>query len=212
MSDSIPEAMSLQPKLPPQLNPRLEAQIRFFIEADRLKSVVRRSYVTDGSRRENSAEHSWHFALGVLLLREYGGEFDLMRALQMAIIHDLVEIYAGDTFVYDDHGQSSKIERENAAATLLFGMLPPDQEAEFRGVWAEFEEGQSPAARFALVIDRLCPLLLNYTTQGKAWNEHGVVAARVRDYNLPATVASPPIQEFIAQLLDFAVQEGVLPA
>lgn len=194
------------------MNSRLEAQIRFLLEADRLKSVARRTYLSDGSRRENAAEHSWHFALGVLLLREYGDDFDLFRALQMAIVHDLVEIDAGDTFVYDQAGQNSKVERENAAAARLFGMLPDDQNEEFHAIWQEFERGESKAAKFALAIDRLCPVLLNYATSGRAWNEHGVSATRVRDYNLPATGAAPKIQGFIAALLDFAVQEGVVEA
>lgn len=121
------------------MNPRLDAQIHFLLEADRLKGVARRTYISDGTRHENSAEHSWHFALGVLLLREYGGDFDLFRALQMAIIHDLVEIDAGDTFVYDEAGMESKTARENAAATRLFGLLPNDQSAEFHQLWQEFE-------------------------------------------------------------------------
>lgn len=197
--------------MPPQTPSRLEAQIRFLIEADRLKLVSRRSYTSDGSRRENSAEHSWHFALGVLLLREYGAEFDVFRAMQMAIIHDLVEIDAGDTFVYDNVHQESKVERENAAAERLFGLLPDDQKTEFRAIWEEFERGESPEARFALAIDRLCPVLLNYTTQGRSWKENGVSATRVANYNLAATGAAPDIQAFIGQLLDFAVEEGVLP-
>ncbi len=191
---------------------RLRAQIQFLLEADRLKSVARRTYLTDQSRRENAAEHSWHFALGVLLLREYGGDFDLFRALQMAIVHDLVEIDAGDTFVYDADGQNSRAERENAAADRLFGMLPDDQNREFRALWEEFEAGESREAQFALAIDRLCPVLLNTATGGRAWKEHGVSAARVRNYNLPATAAAPEIQNFIAALLDFAVEEGVLEA
>ena len=191
---------------------RLERQIRFFLEADRLKSIARRTFLTDGSRNENSAEHSWHFALGVLLLREYGGDFDIFRALQMAIVHDIVEIDAGDTFVYDQSGQSSKIEREQAAATRLFRMLPADQELEFRALWAEFELNETKEARFALAIDRLCPVLLNYATQGRAWREHGVSADRVRNYNLPALEGAPELQSFVAALLDFAVQEGVLDA
>ncbi|RYG58975.1 HD domain-containing protein [bacterium] len=197
--------------MPPQTPSRLEAQIRFLVEADRLKSVSRRSYISDGSRRENSAEHSWHFAIGVLLLREYGGDFDIFRALQMAIIHDLVEIDAGDTFVYDNVHQESKVAREQAAADRLFGMLPDDQNAEFRAVWDEFELGESPEARFALAIDRLCPVLLNYTTGGRSWSENGVSATRVANYNLSATDGAPNIQKFIGELLEFAVQEGILP-
>lgn len=195
----------------PLLPSRLDAQIRFLLEADRLKSVARRTYLSDNSRRENSAEHSWHFALGVLLLREYGGEFDLFRALQMAILHDLVEIDAGDTFVYDAVGLETKTGREQAAAHRLFGMLPDDQRAEFRGVWDEFERGESPEARFALAIDRLCPVLLNYATGGRTWRENGVSAARIASYNIGATGAAPDLQKLIAALLNCAVEEGILP-
>ncbi len=195
----------------PELNPRLDAQIRFLLEADRLKSVARRTYLSDSTRRENSAEHSWHFALGVLLLREYGGEFDVFRALQMAIIHDLVEIDAGDTFVYDEVGLETKAARENAAADRLFGMLPADQEAEFRGLWDEFEICESPEARFALAIDRLCPVLLNYATGGRTWRENGVSAARIAAYNVGATGAAPQLQDLVAALIGCAVEEGILP-
>lgn len=172
--------------------------------------MERRSYLSDQSRLENSAEHSWHFALGLLVMREYGGDFDVFRALQMAIVHDLVEIDAGDTFVYDHTGQASKVEREKAAAERLFGLLPPDQELDFRGLWAEFELSESKEAKFALAIDRLCPILLNYTTGGRSWSEHGVSATQVRDYNLPAAAAVPEIHDFIAALLDFAVAEKIL--
>lgn len=193
------------------MKPRLDAQIRFLLEADRLKSVARRTYLTDGTRRENSAEHSWHFALGVLLLQEYGGELDIFRTLQMAILHDLVEIDAGDTFVYDLAGIATKTAREAAAADRLFGMLPADQEGEFRALWDEFEAGQSREARFALAIDRLCPVLLNYATGGRTWRENGVGAAQVEKYNVEATVAAPELQKLIADLIGSAVAEGILP-
>lgn len=193
------------------MNPRLDAQIRFLLEADRLKSVSRRTYLTDGTRRENSAEHSWHFALGVLLLREYGEEIDTFRALQMAIIHDIVEIDAGDTFVYDEAGLQTKREREVAAANRLFGMLPDDLRDEFRGLWDEFELSESPEAKFALAIDRLCPVLLNYATGGRTWRENGVSAARIASYNAAASGGAPEIQALIAAILGCAVEEGVLP-
>ena len=195
--------------LPPQTPARLQSQIQFLLEADRLKSVARRTYLGDQSRRENSAEHSWHLALGVLLLREYGGDVDVFRALQMAILHDLVEIDAGDTFVYDDANMELKAEREKAAAERIFGLLPEDQNAEFRAVWEEFERGESAEAKFALAIDRLWPILMNYATQGRAWNEHGVSAQWVRDYNLASTGGAPEIQRFIRELLDLASENGV---
>ncbi len=211
---SLPIPISPDNCLPqswPVSSPRLDAQIRFLLEADRLKTIARRTYISDGSRRENSAEHSWHFALGVLLLREYGGEIDTFRALQMVIVHDLVEIDAGDTFVYDVAGLETKAARENAAADRLFGMLPDDQRVEFRALWDEYETCESPEAQFALAIDRLCPVLLNYATGGRTWRENGVSAARIAKYNGDATGGAPELQKFIAALLDCAVEEGVLP-
>ncbi|HEX9996833.1 MAG TPA: HD domain-containing protein [Abditibacterium sp.] len=195
--------------LPPQTSARLQSQIQFLLEADRLKSIARRTYLGDESRRENSAEHSWHLALGILLLREYSGDLDVFRALQMAILHDLVEIDAGDTFVYDDANMELKTARERVAAERIFGLLPADQNAQFRAVWEEFERGESAEAKFALAIDRLCPILMNYATAGRAWNEHGVGAQRVRDYNLAATEGAPEIQRFIGELLDLAEETGI---
>lgn len=127
----------------------------------------------------------------------------------MAILHDLVEIDAGDTFVYDDANMELKTARERVAAERIFGLLPADQNAQFRAVWEEFERGESAEAKFALAIDRLCPILMNYATAGRAWNEHGVGAQRVRDYNLAATEGAPEIQRFIGELLDLAEETGI---
>ena len=160
---------------------RLERQLQFVMEIDKLKQVQRRTWLTDGTRTENAAEHSWHLALMCLLLHEYAADrnLDSLRVLQMLLVHDLVEIDAGDTFVYDEAAAIDKESRERAAADRIFGLLPPDQAGEMRSLWEEFEARQTPEARFAASLDRLQPILHNYHTQGRAWRDHGVTADRV---------------------------------
>jgi len=147
--------------------PRLLQQMQFVVEIDKLKRVLRQTLLTDGSRRENSAEHSWHIALMAILLSEYATEpIDILRVVKMLLLHDLVEIDAGDTFCYDDRGHESKAEREMQAADRLFSLLPPDQASEFRALWDEFEAQETADAQFASTLDRLQPLLNNHQTQG----------------------------------------------
>ncbi len=165
----------------PSHDDRLDRQLRFILELDRLKGVGRQSYVLGGVRKENSAEHSWHVALMVLVLAEYAdAPLDRFRVVQMLLVHDIVEIEAGDTYIYDESGNQSKAEREQAAATRLFGLLPPDQSAQFRVLWEEYETGETAEARFAGSLDRLMPLLHNVATAGRSWREHGVTAEQVR--------------------------------
>src|SRR6056297_294642 len=155
---------------------RLEQQVAFILEIDRLKTIYRRTYLTDTSRFENSAEHSWHIAVMAMLLAEHANtlEVDQLRVIKMLLIHDLVEIDAGDTFAYDTAAHADKAAREQAAADRLFGLLPADQAAEFRALWDEFESRQTPEAKFAGALDRLQPLLHNLYTHGRSWREHGV--------------------------------------
>ncbi len=161
-------------------HPDVAARLGFLLEADRLKGVERRNRLADGSRRENTAEHSWHLALFALVLHEHANEpIDLGKVLAMVLLHDLVEIDAGDTFAYDDAGHEDKAEREQAAADRLYGLLPGDQGPRLRAIWDEFELGESPEARFALALDRLQPVLLNHAAGGGPWREHGVTADRV---------------------------------
>lgn len=165
----------------PSHDDRLDRQLRFILELDRLKGVGRQSYVLGGARKENSAEHSWHVALMVLVLAEYAdAPLDRFRVVEMLLVHDIVEIEAGDTYIYDESGNQSKAEREQAAATRLFGLLPPDQAAQFRVLWEEYEAGETTEARFAGSLDRLMPLLHNVATAGRSWREHGVTAEQVR--------------------------------
>ncbi|WP_374688344.1 HD domain-containing protein [Promineifilum sp.] len=161
-------------------NDRLRQQVGFLIEIDRLKHVLRRSRLADGSRQENSAEHSWHLAVAALLLAEHADRpVDLARVVKMALIHDIVEIDAGDTFFYDAIGALDKADREARAADRLFGLLPPDQTTELRALWDEFEARRTPEACFAYALDRFLPLLHNYLTGGQPWRQHGVRGEQV---------------------------------
>ena len=149
---------------------RLRQQIDFLIEIDRLKHVLRRAYLPGTDRNENTAEHSWHLAVAVLVLAEYAAEpVDLARVVRMALVHDIVEIDAGDTFFFDAVGALDKADREQLAATRLFGLLPPDQAAEFRAAWDEFEHRQTPEARFASALDRFMPLVHTICSTPAAW-------------------------------------------
>ncbi len=200
----------------PQFNPksreRLEQQMAFLLEADRLKHVLRRSLLIEDRRRENSAEHSWHAALAALVLSEHANvSVDLPRVLKMLILHDVVEIDAGDTFVYDADGQAGKEERERVAAHRLFGLLPEDLGREFMGLWEEFEAFESPEARFAQAIDRLLPMLHNFHTQGQSWKQHGIWRGRVVDYNQHMQHGSEPLWDYAKGLIETAVEKGYLP-
>ncbi len=193
---------------------RLQAQIDFILEADRLKQVLRQSVLTDRSRRENDAEHSWHLALMAIVLAEYGpAGCDLGRVLQMLVVHDLVEIDAGDSFIYDEAAQASKAEREQAAARRIFAMLPEGQGARLAALWEEFEARESPEARFAAAMDRLEPLLLNFQTGGATWRPNGIRRAQVVARNRPSlTEGAPDLWAFAEHLIDEAVARGYLGA
>jgi len=192
---------------------RLKQQIDFFLEADKLKKVTRQNYLADGSRKENSAEHSWHLALMCLLFREYALDrenLDLLRSFKMILIHDLVEIDAGDTYCYDESAVTGKEERERRAADRLFGLLPADQEQEFRALWEEFEERRTPEALFAAALDRLQPLTLNYMTAGRSWQEHAVNPRQVLERNSHIAAGAPALWDFAAVLIEDAVKKGFL--
>jgi putative hydrolase of HD superfamily len=192
---------------------RLAAQLAFLLELDKAKTIFRRSYLTDGSRHENDAEHMWHLAMFVLVLAEHAGEpIDVTKVLKMVLVHDIVEIDAGDVFVYDEAAHATKATLELAAAERLYGLLPPDQGAELRALWDEFEEKVSPEARFAAAVDRLQPLLLNLSTQGRSWREHGITADRVLALNARIGLGSPTLWAHVEGLLHQAVADGHLPA
>jgi putative hydrolases of HD superfamily len=189
---------------------RLTKQIDFIREIDKLKQVFRRSLITDGSRYENDVEHSWHLAVMVTLLSEYAAEsVDLMRTVKMVLIHDIVEIDAGDTIIYDTAGRKEVVQAEQAAADRIFGLLPDDQSSEFRAIWDEFEQRITPEARFARALDRLQPIMLNVATQGRTWRENKITFDRVMNLNRPIVEAgAPSLVPFLEQLLLDAREKG----
>jgi len=195
------------------MNPeRLTRQIEFIREVDKLKTIRRQTLLTDASRLENDAEHSWHLALMALVLGEYAGssEIDLLHVIRMVLIHDLVEIDAGDTYCYDEAGYRDKKERETAAAERIFNLLPADQAAEIRYLWDEFEASETPEARFANALDRLQPLMHNVATRGRMWKRHGIVQSQVIDRNRKIDDGAPDLWAFARKLIEQAVSDGHL--
>lgn len=191
---------------------RLAQQIEFIIEVDRLKRILRQTLHMDGRLYENDAEHSWHLALMALILGEYAAapNLDLLRTLKMLLLHDLVEIDAGDTYVYDEQGQADKARREQVAADRIFALLPAGQAAEMRALWEEFEARQTPEARFGAALDRLQPLLHNFATQGVIWQKHGITCDRVLARNRHMTEGAPALWEYAETLIRTAVEKGYL--
>ena len=191
------------------MNADLARRLAFLLEADRLKQVERRSLVVGGERRENSAEHSWHLALFALVLAEHAAEpVDVARVVAMLLIHDLVEIDAGDTFAYDEAANVDRVERERAAADRLFALLPEGQDADLRALWEEFEARATPDARFAAALDRLQPILLNHATEGRVWRTHGVTAERIRARNAHIVEGSSDLWAAARAAIDEAVAKG----
>lgn len=188
---------------------RLERQIQFIIETDKLKEVVRQTLCTQSRRHENSAEHSWHFALMIVVLAEHANEpIDVLRVLKMVLIHDLVEIDAGDTYAYDTKNMADQHEREARAAERIFGLLPPDQAADFRAIWDEFEARTTPEAKFAAACDRFHPMLLNCLTGGETWKKHGVTHDKVVARNQHARDGSVALWHYAEQMLAEAKTKG----
>jgi len=191
MDDSTADLIIDLNPLPEEIGGRLRAQLEFIAEADKLKTILRASPLAAADRRENDAEHSWHLALMVLLLAEYADEpIDVGHAIKLVIIHDMVEIYAGDSPVFDPAAVVDQVEREIAAAERLFTMLPPDQAGEIRALWDEFEAAQTPEARFCKAMDRLEPMLLNWLNRGGTWSMPGATESRVRAREAGVVAAS----------------------
>jgi putative hydrolases of HD superfamily len=190
---------------------RLNQQIRFLVEADKLKSVLRRNYVIHEDRRENSAEHSWHVALIAIVLAEHSNDsIDIDRVAKMLIIHDVVEVDAGDTFIYDSNANKTKAEREESAAKRLFGLLPEDQAKLFRELWEEFEARSTAEAKFANAVDRFVAVLHNYEGRGRGWREHGIKRHQVLALNEQVKIGSTTLWDEIQKLVNAATQEGML--
>lgn len=193
---------------------RLAQQIRFIIEVDKLKEVFRQTLLTQSRRQENDAEHSWHLCLMVIVLAEHANtpSIDILRVLKMLLIHDIVEIDAGDTFAYDTARMADQHEREARAADRLFGLLPSDQTVEFRALWDEFEARVTPEAKFAAAVDRFQPVLQNCLTEGAAWRQHGVTSDRVIARNRHIADGATAVWDYAAQMIAHAVKAGHLPA
>jgi len=192
-------------------NRRLSQQIAFILEVEKLKTVLRRTLLLDRSRVENDAEHTWQLALMAMVLSEHSREkVELVRVLKMLLIHDIVEIDAGDTFAYDTVLAASQAERELKAAERIFALLPEDQAKEFRALWDEFEAKASAESRFANAMDRLQPLLHNFFTDGGTWSAGGITAANVERRMQPIGMASDTLGDLSAQLIALAVEQGIL--
>jgi len=190
---------------------RLKRQMGFILEVDRLKNILRQSLLTIDGRRENDAEHSWHIALMAFLLCEYSNEeVDVERVMKMLLIHDIVEIDAGDTYCYDKSAHDDKREREERAAERLFGILPKDQADEMRMLWEEFEDMATPEAKYAAALDRIQPLLLNYATKGRSWREHGIKSGQVLERNAHVQNGSDKLWEFVKGMIEECVDKGYI--
>lgn len=211
-------------------NERLKKQLEFLLMLDKLKNVYRQTYILcddlpQGSkefddnfnekkplpRRENDAEHSFSLAIAAAVLAEYSNEpVDVAKVMKMVLVHDAVEIYAGDTYCYDDEGAKTKEAREKAAAEKIFGTLPEEQAAEYRALWDEFERNDTPEARFSNAMDRIQPLLLNYSREGYSWKEHGVNSSQVRKRFEKVRGGSEELGRMVDDLLDKAIENGFL--
>ncbi len=190
---------------------KLKNQIAFVIEIDEMKRILRMNLHADGSKRENDAEHSWHLAVMAMLLEEYCTEkVDISRVIKIALVHDLVEVYAGDTFAYDAKGYEDKDEREKMAADKLFGMLDNEQAAFFRALWDEFEEKETPESRYANAVDRLQPLLLNYLTDGHTWKLGDVHAPQILKRMDIIRTATPGLWHIVEGIIETSIQKGIL--
>ena len=191
---------------------RLARQVEFIAECDKLKEIFRQTANTQSRRAENDAEHSWHLCLCVIVLAEHANQrsLDVLRVLKMVILHDLVEIDAGDTFGYDTARQADQHARECIAADRIFGLLPADQARDFRALWDEFEAQQTPEARFALAVDRFQPVLLNCRTEGGGWKRHGVTQDRVVARNSKIAEGSAALWTFVEKMIQETAEKGFL--
>ena len=205
-------AEKIERELMPDQSGRFKRQIDFILEADRLKNTLRRTVLMDRSRHENSAEHSWHIALLALVLSEYaaGDAIDVFRVVKMLLVHDLVEIDAGDTYCYDDEGRQDQAQRELQAADRIFNILPEDQARSFIELWEEFEARQTPESRLANALDRVQPFLHNYYTRGQTWQQNDVKSSQVVTRMHPVEDGSPFLWKYIAALIEDAILKGYL--
>lgn len=190
---------------------KLEQQIRFLLELDKQKEIERQTYLADGSRKERDAEHAWHLAVMAFLLADYANEkIDVLKTIKMVLLHDVVEIDAGDTYAYDTENLKTKKDREIKAADRIYGMLPETQKAEYRALWEEFEARETPEAKFARALDNIQPILLNHASGGRSWREHEVKKAQVMDRNVRTHEGSEALWEYIQKIIEENVLKGNL--
>lgn len=193
------------------LDEKLGRQISFLLEIDKMKSILRRTYHIDGTRNENDAEHSWHLALYVMTLAEYAdADIDISKVIKLVLVHDLVEVYAGDTYIYDEEGRKSQEKREKEAAIKLFSLLPDDQAYYFHSLIEEFNGKETSESRFAGALDRLQPLIHNYYSSGKSWQEHNIAAEDVRKVNASVADGSKTLWTLANAIIDDAKKRGWL--
>lgn len=189
---------------------KLRKQMDFIIEIDKMKNIYRQTLVLHEDRAENDAEHSWHLAMMVMLLSEYANEpIDVLHTIKMVLIHDIVEVDAGDTYCYDKEGYKDKAEREEKAAQRLFGMLPEEQRNELYGLWREFEEFKTPESKFANAVDRCQPMTLNYKKGGISWKKHGIKSSQVYERNKNIGQGSELIWQYMQEVLEDAEDKGM---
>lgn len=190
---------------------RLKKQIEFMLEIDKLKKIYRQTYVLGEDRKENDAEHSWHITVMAFLLAEYSNTpLNILKTMKMLLLHDVVEIDAGDTYCYDADGYKTKADREEKAARRIFGLLPDKQCEEFYSLWREFEDGETNEAKFAAVLDRIQPLLLNYTKNGISWKEHDVKKEQVMGRYSHTDEVSHELTELAFNIINDAADRGLL--
>lgn len=188
----------------------LQKILSFIVEVDKIKNIMRRTLLVDGSRRENDAEHSWHLAIMAMLLTEYADDknFTLDKVLKMVIVHDLVEIYAGDTFAFDVKGNLEKEDKEKQAADKLFGQLPSNQGKQLRKLWEEFDEAKTPEARYAAALDRLQPFIHNLCTEGHTWVQGKVTKEQVYKRSGLAMEVLPALKPWMEEQINEAIKKG----
>lgn len=190
---------------------KLQQQLAFIHEIDKVKNIFRQTYLLDANRKENDAEHSWHLAVMAMLLAEHANtDIDAFHVVRMVLIHDLVEIDAGDVYCYDDAGYVEKEKREREAADRIFAMLPDEQAHDIRALWDEFETMETPESQFAAALDRLQPLMHNYLTGGQSWKEHGIRRELVVERNGHIAKGSKVLWDFALSMIDDAVEKGYL--
>ena len=190
---------------------RFKKQLDFILEIDKEKEIYRQTHLTEYKRQENDAEHAWHMAIMIYLLKEHANEeFDVAKAMMMALTHDIVEIDAGDTYAYDNANLVTQKDREEKAADRIYGLLPDEQRDELRALFEEFEEGKTPEAKFARVMDNFQPLILNDSNNGKDWRVHGIKKSQVEKRQISSKMGSEAIWEYTKELIDNNVKKGNL--